>query len=241
MSQCKLKLPKTKEGDDLNSSKTFLVLVNFNCELKKMGGLEMKKLSIVLGLLFILGLFSSASAIDQTGKFAIGGHFGYSFGFGEVFDEYEWGEYWGTEYWGVKYQNKVTYSFLGNVKYWLSPNWALLGALDYQAGDVEVTGSVADFSTGISESYDWTGILANIVYNISPNNKTCPYFGGGGGIYLSDDVTEPGINLCGGIEHFFQSNLALDVGARYHWIFTEENSTNYLNVYAGINYYLGWK
>ena len=201
----------------------------------------MKKLTLLFGLLFILGSFSSAFAIDQTGKFAIGAHFGYSFGFGEVFDEYEWDGYWGTEYWGVKYQNKVNYSLLGNVKYWFSPNWSLLGALDYQAGDVEVTGSVAGFSTGISESYDWTGILANMVYSISPNNKTCPYFGGGGGVYMSDDVTEPGVNFCGGIEHFFKNNLALDVGARYHMIFTEEKNTNYVNVYAGINYYLGWK
>ncbi len=201
----------------------------------------MKKLTLIFGLIFILGSFASASAIDQTGRFAIGGHLGYSFGFGEVFDEYEWGGYWGTEYWGVKYQNKVTYSFLGNVKYYFSPNWAVLGALDYQAGDVEVTGTVAGFSTGISESYDWTAVLGNVVYTISPQNKTCPYFTAGGGMYMSDDVSEPGANLGFGVEHYFQNNLALDVGARYHMIFTEDNSTNYVNVYAGINFYLGAK
>jgi hypothetical protein len=206
-----------------------------------MGGIEMKKLSLLFGLLFVLGSFASASAIDQTGKFAIGAHFGYSFGFGDAFKEYEWGEYWGTEYWGVKYQNKVTYSFLGNVKYWLNPNWALLGAVDYQAGDIEVTETVAGYSAGVSESYDWTTILGNAVYNVSPDNRTCPYFTGGGGIYINDDVSKPGINFGGGLEHFFKNNLALDMGARYHMIFTEDNSTNYINVYAGINYYLGWK
>jgi hypothetical protein len=201
----------------------------------------MKKLTILFSLLFVLGLFSSAAAVDQTGKFGIGGHFGYSFGFGEVFDEYEWGGTWGSEYWGVKYQNKVTYSFLGNVKYWFSPNWAVLGAVDYQAGDVEVTGSVAGLSTGISESYDWTGIIGNVVYNITPWNNTCPYLTAGGGIYMSDDVSEPGANFGIGIEHYFQNYLALDVGARYHTIFTDVNNTNYINVFAGINYYFGWK
>jgi hypothetical protein len=201
----------------------------------------MKKLTLLFGLIFILGSFASASAIDQTGRFAVGGHLGYSLGFGEVFDEYEWGGYWGTEYWGVKYQNKVTYSFLGNIKYCFSPNWAVLGALDYQAGDVEVSGTVAGFSTGISESYDWTAVIGNVVYTISPQNKTCPYVTAGGGMYISDDVSEPGANCGLGVEHYFKNNLALDVGARYHMIFTEDKSTNYVNVYAGINFYLGAK
>jgi hypothetical protein len=203
--------------------------------------MEMKKLTILLSLVFVLGLVGSASAVDQAGKFGIGAHFGYSFGFGEVFDEYEWGGTWGSEYWGVKYQNKVTYSFLADVKYWVNSNWALWGAVDYQAGDVEVTGSVAGFSTGVSESYDWTAITGNALYNFTPQNKTCPYLTAGGGIYMSDDLSEPGVNFGAGIEHFFKNNLALDAGARYHMIFTEENSTNYVNAYAGINYYFGWK
>jgi hypothetical protein len=200
----------------------------------------MKKLTILFSLLFVLGLFGSAAAVDQTGKFGIGGHFGYSYGFGEVFDEWEWSG-WGSESFSVKYQNKVTYSFLGNVKYWFSPNWAVLGAVDYQAGDVEVTGTVAGLSTGISESYDWTGIIGNVVYTITPWNNTCPYLTAGGGIYMSDDVSEPGANFGIGIEHYFQNYLALDVGARYHTIFTDVNNTNYINVFAGINYYFGWK
>ncbi|NIM99705.1 MAG: outer membrane beta-barrel protein [candidate division Zixibacteria bacterium] len=201
----------------------------------------MKKLAVVFGLIFVLGSFTSASAMDQTGKFAIGGHFGYSFGFGDVFDEYEWAGQWGTEYVVVKYQNKVTYSFLGNVKFWVSPTWALLGAVDYQAGEVDVTGSIADLSTGISESYDWTSVIGNVVYTIPTQTWTCPYLTAGGGIYFNDDISEPGINLGGGIEHFFQDNLALDVGTRYHMIFTEEERTNYLNLYAGLNYYFGVK
>lgn len=201
----------------------------------------MKKLAVVFGLIFVLGLFTSASAMDKTGKFGIGGHFGYSFGFGDVFDEYEWAGQWGTEYVVVKYQNKVTYSFLGNVKFWVSPTWALLGAVDYQAGEVDVTGSIADLTTGISESYDWTSVIGNVVYTIPTQTWTCPYLTAGGGIYFNDDISEPGINLGGGIEHFFQDNLALDVGTRYHMIFTEEEKTNYLNLYAGLNYYFGVK
>ncbi len=36
-------------------------------------------------------------------------------------------------------------------------------------------------------------------------------------------------------------NLAFDVGTRYHMIFTEGENTNYINLYAGLNYYIGVK
>jgi hypothetical protein len=200
----------------------------------------MKKLTLLFSLLFILGLFSSASAIDQTGKFAIGGHFGYSFGFGDVFKEYEVG---GDDLvlgeWEAKYQNKVTYSFWGDVKYGISPNFALMASVDYQAGDVDVSATLGELSGGRSDSYHWTSVLGNGIFNLTPEKNTCPYFTLGGGIYFNDDVSEPGINLGGGIEHFFQDNLALDVGTRYHMIFTEGEKTNYLNIYAGLNYYIG--
>ncbi len=200
----------------------------------------MKKLSLLFGVVFVLGAFASASAIDQTGKFAVGGHLGYSFGFGDAFKKYEWSyESPLTGFEEFKYQNKVTYCFWGNIKYGLNPNLALMGIVDYQAGDVEVSGSVGEVSGSISDSYHWTSVLGNLLFNLSPENNTCPYFTGGGGIYFNDDVTKPGINLGAGIEHFLQENLALDIGTRLHWIFTEDQNTNYLNIYAGINYYLG--
>ena len=201
----------------------------------------MKKLSLLFGLVFVLGLFASASAIDQTGKFAVGGHLGYSFGFGDVFKEYE-GVYGSplTGFEEYKYQNKVTYCFWGNIKYGLNPNLALMGIVDYQAGDVDASTGVTAY--GISDSYHWTSVLGNLLFNLSPEKITCPYFFGGGGLYIPEEGdSKPGINLGGGIEHFFQDNLALDVGARYHMIFTEEEKTNYLNVYAGLNYYFGVK
>jgi len=202
----------------------------------------MKKLSLLIGLLFVLGSFTSASALDQTGKFAVGGHFGYSFGFGDAFKEYKWSdEGLPTGYEESMRQNKVTYSFWGNVRYGLNPNWAVMAVVDYQAGDVDVTGIVGDVSGRVEDTYNWTGVLGNLLFNLTPEKNTCPYFCGGGGVYINDNVTEPGVNLGGGIEHFFQENLALDVGTRYHMIFTEDQKTNYLNIYVGLNYYLGMK
>ena len=203
----------------------------------------MKKLSLLIGLLFVLGSFASASAMDQTGKWAVGGHAGYSFGFGDAFKEYQWnsGDLL-TGYEEFAYQNKVTYSFWGNIRYGLNPNWTMMAVVDYQAGDVDLTGTVGDITGNISDTYHWTGVLGNLLFNVTPEKNTCPYFFGGGGLYIPNEGdSKPGINLGGGIEHFFQENLALDFGTRFHTIFTEDQNTNYLNVYAGFNYYFSTK
>ena len=203
----------------------------------------MKKLSLLIGLLFVLGSFASASAMDQTGKWAVGGHLGYSFGFGDAFKEYQWnsGDLL-TGYEEFAYQNKVTYSFWGNIRYGLNPNWTMMAVVDYQAGDVDLTGTVGDITGNISDTYHWTGVLGNLLFNVTPEKNTCPYFFGGGGLYIPNEGdSKPGINLGGGIEHFFQENLALDFGTRFHTIFTEDQNTNYLNVYAGFNYYFSTK
>ena len=208
-----------------------------------MRGMEMKKLSLLIGLLFVLGSFASASAMDQTGKWAVGGHLGYSFGFGDAFKEYQWnsGDLL-TGYEESAYQNKVTYSFWGNIRYGLNPNWTMMAVVDYQAGDVDLTGTVGDITGNISDTYHWTGVLGNLLFNVTPEKNTCPYFFGGGGLYIPNEGdSKPGINLGGGIEHFFQENLALDFGTRFHTIFTEDQNTNYLNVYAGFNYYFSTK
>jgi opacity protein-like surface antigen len=203
----------------------------------------MKKLSLLFALLFVLVSFTSASAADRAGKFAFGGCLGYSFGFGDVFQEQEFGYYDPTlGFIGYKFENKVSFSFGAKVKYGLNQNLALMGALHYQGGDAEVKATAGGYSASASEGYHWTGILANVLYTLSPEKRTCPYFTGGGGLYIPEEGdSKPGINAGGGVEYFFQDNLALDAGARFHMIFTENESTTYVNIYAGVNFYLGVK
>ena len=197
---------------------------------------KMKKLTVWLTLLLVVALVASASAIDQKGKFAIGGYGGYSFGFGDVFKEYE--------LFGVKYQSKVTFSFGAKAKYGVTNNLALVGAFDYQGTKSEAEGTFEfmgeSYPVSESVSSHWLGILANGVYTLSPEKKTCPYLTGGVGFYIPDEGdSKPGINLGGGVEHFFKPNLALDAGARFHMIFTEDKSTTYAQILVGLTYYLG--
>lgn len=218
----------------------------------------MKKLTCLLTVVMVLALITSASAIDQKGKFAIGGYGGYAFGFGDFFKKWEFGDL-------GSFQNKPTFSFGGKVKYGVTPNIALVGAVDYQLGNSEFEMNIPGMaSISEDESWNWIGILANVQYVLTPEAKTNPYFTAGGGFYIPDEGDgKPGINAGVGVEHFFQDNLALDAGARFHMIFFEtggddvvedgdgglsvtadEDSESwdnamYVQLYIGIIFYLG--
>jgi hypothetical protein len=199
----------------------------------------MKKLRLLLILVMVLSLFSSASAIDQKGKLAIGGYGGYAFGFGDFFKKWDVGS--------ASWQNKPSFSFGGKIKYGLAPNIALVGAVEYQAGKSEWEGSIQDIDFSGDKNWNWIGILANVMYVMNPEAKTNPYVTAGGGFYIPDEGDgKPGFNAGLGVEHFFQDNLALDAGARFHMILFESDevgkswdSGTYVQGYIGVVFYLG--
>jgi opacity protein-like surface antigen len=194
----------------------------------------MKKLLVFVTLVMVIALVSSASAIDQKGKISIGAYGGYAFGFGDVFKKYE--------FVGFSEQCKATFCFGGKVKYGLTPNIAIAGAVEYQGEKCETKGSMLGIDISESNNYHWITVMANGVYFFTPEAKTCPYVTAGGGFYIPDEGdSKPGINLGGGVEHFFKPNLALDAGARFHMIFTEDKSTTYAQILVGLTYYLGVK
>jgi opacity protein-like surface antigen len=196
----------------------------------------MKRVTLLLAIVMIFALAVSASAIDQKGKFSLGGYGGYGFGFGDVFKKVEFGNY--------SVQNKITYCFGAKIKYGLTPNVALAGAIDYQGGTTDAKGDFEGFDLSASETWHWMGILFNAVYVFSPEAKTSPYVTAGGGYYIPSEKgadSKPGINAGIGVEHFFQPNLALDAGLRFHMIMTKDKSTTYVVGLVGLNYYFGAK
>ncbi len=204
----------------------------------------MKKLLGLFTLVMVLFLVTSASAIDQSGKLAIGGYGGYAFGFGDYFKEWDFGQL-------GSFQNKPTYFFGAKAKFGLTPNIALVGAAEYQAGEAKVELNLGELgSYSESEDWNWIAVLGNLVFVMSPDAKTTPYITAGGGYYIPDEGdSKPGVNAGLGVEHFFQDNLALDAGARFHMIFLEagedfegdyDNAT-YVQAYLGLILYLGAK
>jgi hypothetical protein len=192
----------------------------------------MKKLLVLVTLVMVVALVSSASAINQKGKFSLGGYGGYAFGFGDEFKKYE--------LLGSSWQHKASFCFGAKVKYGVTPNIALAGAVDYQAIKYEVKGPLTEIEK--SEDWHWMDILLNAVYVFSPEAKTSPYVTAGGGFYipsLEGADSKPGINAGIGVEHFLKPNLALDAGLRFHLILTEDKSTTYVQGLVGLNYYFG--
>ncbi len=205
----------------------------------------MRKLSLFFTLLFIVILVAPASAIDKTGKIAIGGYAGYSFGFGDVFKKQGFDTYW----YNYSYQSKVTFSLGALIKYGLTKNIAVSLALNYQRTKREAEYSYGTYNESISTGGHWPALLVNGILILIPERKTCPYLTGGGGLYIqsvkrgedyswdTDPDPHPGINLGGGVEHFLQNDLALDGGARLHLIFMQDKMATYLQLYAGVNFY----
>lgn len=220
----------------------------------------MKKLIALFMVVMFLALVGSAAAVDQKGKIGIGAYGGYGVGFGDYFKKWEFGEY--------SFQNKPTFCFGGKFKYGLTPNIALMAAVEYQSGKWETEGTfplLGDVSE--SESWNWIAILANVQYVLMQEQKTTPYLTAGGGFYMPDEGdSKPGINLGVGVEHFFQDNLALDGGVRFHMIFFESgdddveydgggslsvsaddetseswDNATYLQIHVGVIYYFGAK
>lgn len=201
----------------------------------------MKKLSYFVVVLFVIGVSSSALAIDRAGKFSIGGTGGYCFGFGDAFEKQEVSVYYQGGFVYAKAETKVTYSFGGKMKYHASPNIALASEIQYQRWESDYELAISGHGAAkSSETGHWVGILGNFIYNFSPYANTCPYFTVGFGIYVPDEGDgKPGINGGPGVEHFFSPNMALDGGVRFHDIFTENKSTTYIQGYVGLNFFLG--
>jgi hypothetical protein len=217
----------------------------------------MKKLIAVFTVVMFLALIGSAAAVDQKGKIGVGAYGGYAVGFGDFFKKWEFSD-------ASSSQNKVNFSFGAKAKCGLTSNIALMAAVDYQAGKSECD------SAGESESTNghWIGILGNVQYVFMQEQKTHPYVTAGGGLYIPDEGdSKPGINAGVGVEHFFQDNLALDAGVRFHMVFFKSgdedvvndgdgglsysadnddtvqswDNATYLQIHVGVIYYFGRK
>ena len=158
----------------------------------------MKKLGVLLALVMILSAFSSISAAVQPGKSAVGGYFGYAFGFGDAFEEYDFGV--------TSIKNKLGFCMGAHVIYGYRPKLAFVGNLDYQTGETDVE-TPYGYIYGGSDSYDWTSLLANVLYTFSPEKKTTPNVTGGLGLYVDGD-TNLGMNFGGGITHQYRKNFS---------------------------------
>jgi len=203
----------------------------------------MKRTLAVLALVCTMVSFSSASAIDRTGKTAISLHLGHGIGFEGVFEEREF-NHWFPDYGlaRVSVDNKLSYSWGARVKTGLSPSVSLVVGWDHQEVSVEATMSLNGLRLRDREDFHWNILSVNIESALNTKRSTVPNISGGFGMYMPEEGdSEPGINMGAGLEHFLKDNTALDLGFRFHLIFTEGDYTSYVQFFAGMIHYFGGK
>ena len=175
----------------------------------------MKRFAI--GLIAVLLIAGSASAMDLTGMFQLGVFGGYGMGFGEAFDDYDMTVMSQT----VSVESSLQFNFGANMGYNFTPDMGILGIVTYQMWKFESSGTVQGQSFDESETESWISVAANFAYYLMPEEPTKPYFFAGPAVYIpSMDGADTKIGVNGGIGvvHFFNENVALNARARFEMI-----------------------
>ncbi|UCB52222.1 MAG: hypothetical protein JSV10_09585 [Candidatus Zixiibacteriota bacterium] len=203
----------------------------------------MKTFLASLALVMTLISFTSASAMDRTGRGAISLSLGHGLGFEGVFEDREF-NYWqpGNGRARISITNELSYSWGAKVKAGLSPSISLVVVWDHQEVNTEATMSLNGSRLREREDYHWNIISVNIESALNTERSTDPNISGGFGMYMPEEGdSEPGMNMGAGLEHFLKDNTALDLGFRFHLIFTEGDYTSYVQFFAGMIHYFGGK
>ena len=115
--------------------------------------------------------------------------------------------------------------------------------LDYEyrfSEDLSAVGLLGynQFSAGSSAVSDthWWNISANLKYHLTPNAWR-PFVNGGVGMYVPESgSTKPGLNLGAGVKYTLRSDLFLEIGADYHFVFSSPDEIEFLVPHVGLAY-----
>ncbi|MCX6831880.1 MAG: hypothetical protein NT028_07045 [candidate division Zixibacteria bacterium] len=195
----------------------------------------MKKILVLVAVIMLFGMTAVyGQAIgDLKGKMAVGGFLDYGIGFGDQFKSFD--------YVGFTAKSSLGLSFGGKFLYGVAPKIAVKGLFDYQTESYKVT----ILGVEAKSSYHILEISANGMYFFSPEKKMCPYVEAGPGMYSFGDggssTSKIGVNAGIGGIYMINEKLAIDAGGRFHMIFTDVKKTNYVDIHAGVSFFLGGK
>jgi len=194
--------------------------------------------SFVPALVLVLMALGSTPALAQTEaggpKWKLGAGAGYGFPVGSFRDAYDGGFTFGAS---------GCYMFSSKHGLELAAERAKFPANnDYVIALEGLTGNHAD------ADFVYLPIMVNFVESFPIGGSVVPYVKGGLGIYFetaereiagkkqSRNENDFGFNLGGGIRLPVAKAMEIDVAARFHSIMTEDRSTQYLTIGAGIGF-----
>ncbi|MBD3218858.1 MAG: outer membrane beta-barrel protein [candidate division Zixibacteria bacterium] len=196
----------------------------------------MKKVLIATGILLILS-FCSVYGLDLEKRVMAGVFVDYGFGFGDSFEEYSFSD---PDVGTITVDPTLGFSFGGQVTYGLTENIALSGMVDWIQWKLDISEDYEDFEDLENESV--IAINFNGMYLFQMESMVTPFVEAGPGYYIfsADNADSKfGINGGGGIIYMFQEQIGVELGARGHVIFTEDNSTTLVDLRVGLKYLFG--
>jgi opacity protein-like surface antigen len=227
----------------------------------------MKKLIVLLSVtIFVLGLFSTASAIEPKGKFALSAKGGIAKFTGDMGDFYKmgFGGGVGVEYFvidnlsvGGSFQyNTFKFKQTDEEKALIEEAKAMIAELEQEIADetdpvlkayleallAEAKASIDELESETEGSLKVMPICLHGKYYIPMEGKFAPYVMGGVGVYmLSNSTSESklGINFGAGGKYSINEKVGILAEGAFHIIFTEDESAKYFDVKAGVIIYLG--
>jgi opacity protein-like surface antigen len=229
----------------------------------------MKKLIVLLSVtIFVIGLFSTASAVEPKGKFALSAKGGIAKFTGDIGDFYKmgFGGGIGAEYFvidnlsiGGSFQyNTFKFKESDEEKTLIEEAKAMIAELEQEIAQEEdpvmkayLEALLAEAKAALDELESETEGSVKVMpiclhgkYYIPMEGKFAPYVMGGVGVYmLSNSTSESkfGINFGAGGKYSINEKVGILAEGAFHIIFTEDQSTKYFDVKAGVIIYLGGK
>jgi opacity protein-like surface antigen len=183
----------------------------------------MKKFVVLPLLLLVFGATAAFAQMEAAGPtWMLEGNIGYGLPMGDFKDGFDG---------AVAAGASGCYMFTGKYGLELGAEWVKFP-----------TKASSDFT------FQFIPVMADFVANFPMSAPVVPYLKGGLGVYfetaevkigsvkVSESTNDFGFNLGGGVKFPLSETTVIDIGARFHNVMTEDESTQYFTVGAGIGF-----
>ncbi len=196
----------------------------------------MKKVVIATGI-FLMLLSAGAAGLDIENRVMLGVFGDYGFGFGDAFEEFiivdpDLGE--------LAVEPELGFSFGGQITYGLTENIALSGMVDWIQWKLDYAEEYEDPVDLENESL--IAVNFNGMYLFQMESMVTPFVELGPGFYIfSEEGADNKFGIDGGLGliYMFQEKIGVELGARGHVIFTEDEATTLVDLRVGLKYLFG--
>ncbi|MCX5801768.1 MAG: porin family protein [Candidatus Eisenbacteria bacterium] len=195
----------------------------------------MKKFVVLPLILLFFGATAAFAQMETTSSaWVLGLNVGYGLPMGDFGDAYDGGLTAGAS---------VGYMFTGKYGLEVGMEWSKFAANDDLVAVLEALSG-----EDVEANFQFMPVMVDFVANFPMSSSVTPYLKGGLGMYFetaeitiaddteSDSESDFGFNIGGGVKFPISATALIDFGARFHNVMTEDNSTQYFTIGAGVDF-----